>query len=56
MDNKLISLHQVYKYHYTERIETAAINNLSLEINKVNLLLSWDLREVENLPCSIFWV
>ena len=34
MDNKLISLQQVYKYHYTERIETAAINNLSLNINK----------------------
>jgi len=34
MDKNLISLREVYKYHYTDRIETAAINNLSLDIKK----------------------
>ncbi|TKS55716.1 ABC transporter ATP-binding protein [Mesohalobacter halotolerans] len=34
MDKNLIALKQVYKYHYTDRLETAAINNLSLTIEK----------------------
>ena len=34
MNKELISLKNIYKYHYTDTLETAALNNLSLDINK----------------------
>ena len=34
MKEKLIQLNGVYKYHYTDQLETAALNNLSLEIDR----------------------
>ena len=34
MNDKLIQLDKVYKYHYTDELETAALNNLSLEIDR----------------------
>jgi putative ABC transport system ATP-binding protein len=38
MTEPLISLKHVYKYHYTDKLETSALNNLSLEIKSGEFL------------------
>jgi len=38
MTKPLISLNHVYKYHYTDKLETSALNNLSLEIKSGEFL------------------
>ncbi|SHF00048.1 putative ABC transport system ATP-binding protein [Psychroflexus salarius] len=38
MTKPLISLQHVYKYHYTDKLETSALNNLSLDINQGEFL------------------
>lgn len=35
----------------TEEVQTKALNEVTFEIGKENLSLSWDRPVVENLPC-----
>lgn len=35
----------------TEEVQTKALNEVTFEIGKGNLSLSWDRPVVENLPC-----
>lgn len=45
---KLTSINKIYR---TNEIETVALENVNLEVNKENFSVSWDLPVAENLRC-----
>ncbi len=48
----MIKLTEINKIYRTNEIETVALENVNLEVEKENFSVSWDLPVVENLHCS----
>ena len=47
----MIKLTGINKIYRTNEIETVALENVNLEVNKGEFLSIWDLPVVENLRC-----
>lgn len=47
----MIKLTGINKIYRTDEIETQALENVNLEVEKGNSLALWDLLDVENLLC-----
>ncbi len=47
----MIKLTGINKIYRTNEIETVALENVNLEVNKGEFLVSWDLPVAENLRC-----
>lgn len=47
----MIKLTGINKIYRTNEIETVALENVNLEVNKENFSVSWDPPVVENLRC-----
>lgn len=47
----MIQIENLSKVFRTSEVETIALNHVSMEVKKENLLLSWDLPVAANLLC-----
>ena len=51
----IINLQGITKIYRTREVETVALENVNLEVEKAIFCLSWDRRDAEKVQCSTSW-